>query len=97
MTTERSEPSAAVRRGLERLESGRSKFEEARRLAEGGREEAARGSLASAMRSLRSAMNWLEGWPEFEEAHQELDRVGTYQRDRFGCWLGFEDGTYWQD
>lgn len=97
MAMRRSEPSAAVKGGLERLEAGRARFEEARHLAENGCEDAARESLESAMRSIRSAMNWLEGRGEFDEAHEELDRVGSYQRGRFGCWLSFEDGTYWQD
>lgn len=62
----------------------------------GGSRKVANALGRDALSLFRSAMDWSEGTALFDRAHHELDLAGRYMREKFGCELHFEKGSYLQ-
>jgi hypothetical protein len=84
-------------KGQELIRDGRQAFNRSKSLEIcKGEHESAEALARSSLKTLRSAMNWTEDTPNFEQAHQLLDKAGRYVRTTFGCHLLYEDRTYFQ-
>jgi hypothetical protein len=89
----------AHEQGLDKLARGRRRARHAEMLMMlPGQGSDAEERLRDSLSILSSAMNWLEGSPEFEEAHQELDAAGRIARENFpaGCQLARDGDSYAQ-
>lgn len=81
----------------ERLDDGRKLVQAARAIADGPHQAEAEALLRQSLAAFRGAMDWFEAAGMdvgFEGAHSELHEAGRLIRERFGCLLDQQGGSY---